>query len=157
MTADWSVQIHALDSAIWEMGEAFKGLGDEDVWRRPHPRLLSVGELAAHVAYWESVSFLGEGHESPLVDRVARYYPVTVDEPIARDLGAEAVIKEVERIHLACMEAFRALSPSPEEPNPYREGWTWATLVEYQAFHIAYHTGQMYSVRHLLGHETVDN
>jgi len=24
-------------------------------------------------------------------------------------------------------------------------------------FHVAYHTGQAYSVRHLLGHETEDN
>jgi len=147
----------AWKSAHWEMGEALKGLPDEDVWKRPHPRLLSVGELAAHVAYWESVSFLGEGFESPLVTAAARYYTSHVGEPFTLDLSAEEVTNEVKRVHEACEAEWTAHPHDSEEPNPHREGWTWEFVMEYQAFHLAYHTGQMYSVRHLMGHETVDN
>ncbi len=30
----------------------FENLGDEDLWRRADTRLLSVGEIACHMAYW---------------------------------------------------------------------------------------------------------
>ena len=72
-------------------------------------------------------------------------------------MGAEEVYKEVQRIHGLCKAAFEANPHDSEEKNPNREGSTWGWTLEYQGFHVAYHTGQMYSVRHLLGHETVDN
>jgi hypothetical protein len=72
-------------------------------------------------------------------------------------MSAEEVLKEVQRIHGLCKASFVANPHESEEPNPNREGWSWGQTMEYQAFHVAYHTGQMYSVRHLLGHETVDN
>lgn len=156
--ANLDILVKALDTAIWEMGEAFKGLEDADVWRRAHPRLLSIGELAAHVAYWEAYSFFGKDKiEGPLIQGAAHYYTVNADEPLELDMGAEAVYKEVQRIHELCKAEFTANPHDSEEPNPNREGWPWGTTLEYQAFHIAYHTGQMYSVRHLFGHTTVDN
>ena len=148
--------IKPLDSAIWEMSEAFKGLEDGDVWVRADPRLLSVGELAAHVAYGEVKSFFTD-FESPLITDGARYYPITVAEPLILELGAEALYAEVKRIHEACKEKFLVERPELDSKSPYREGWTWAYVLEYAAFHIAYHTGQMYSVRHLMGHQTADN
>jgi hypothetical protein len=151
------VLMKSLDMAHWEMSEAFGGLQDEDVWKRADPRLLSVGELAAHVAYWEAQSFFGEGFESPLTVAMARYYTTNVDEPFTLALGAEEVLAEVRRVHEACKAAFNAQPPSPDEVNAHRGDWTWAFTIQYQVFHVAYHTGQMYSVRHLLGHETVDN
>jgi len=155
--ASMELLVKGLDTAIWEMGEAFKGLPDEDVWKRPDPRLLSVGEIAAHVAYWEAQSFFGEGFESPFAASAARYYTTSAPEPFELSIGAEAVYAEVKRIHEAAKASFLANPHDSEEPNPYRGNWTWGSTLEYQAFHIAYHTGQMYSVRHLLGHETVDN
>ncbi|RYG96288.1 MAG: DinB family protein [Alphaproteobacteria bacterium] len=156
--ASLDLLVKALDTAHWEMSEAFKGLPDEDTWRRPDPRLLSVGELAAHVAYWESRMYLGEGKiESPLITPAANYYTASVDEPFQLPLGAEQVLQEVQRIHALCKAAFAANPRDSEDPNPNREGATWGFTLEYQAFHVAYHTGQMYSVRHLLGHEPVDN
>lgn len=148
--------IHPLDSAIWELGEAFKGLRDEDVWVRPHPRLLSIGELAAHVAYGEFKTFFRE-FESPLLGDGVRYYPVVLEKPLALDLGAEAVYAEVKRIHEAGKAQFLVESPDLAGKSPYREGWTWSYALEYAAFHVAYHAGQMYSVRHLMGHTTEDN
>lgn len=103
--ANMDLLIKALDSAIWEMSEAFKGLPDEDVWKRPHPRLLSVGEIAAHVAHWEAISFLGEGFETPLSVVQAKYYTSNVQEPFELSMGAEAVFAEVKRIHEAAKAA----------------------------------------------------
>lgn len=149
--------IKALDTAHWELGEAFKGLPDSDVWKRPDPRLLSVGELAAHVAYWEAKSFFGDDFESPLALNAARYYTSNVAEPFELPMGATAVHGEVQRVHEAAKAAFLAHPHDSEEVNANRGDWTWGFTLEYQAFHVAYHTGQMYSVRHLLGHHPVDN
>lgn len=145
-----------LDSAIWEMGEAFRGLEDRDVWRRAHPSLLSVGELAAHVADGEAASFIPD-FDSPLVTEAAGYYPKTLAQPLRLDMGAEALYSEVKRVHEACKERFLRERPELSSLNPSRQEWTWAYTLEYAAFHAAYHTGQMYSVRHLMGHQTADN
>lgn len=150
--------VKALDAAHWELSEAFKGMPDEDVWKRPDPRLLSVGELAAHVAYWEARSIIGEGGiDSPLIVEAARYYTSNSKEPFELPMGAEQVFGEVKRVHEAAKAAFLANPHDSEEPNPNRDDWSWGWTLEYQAFHVAYHTGQMYSVRHLLGHQPVDN
>lgn len=155
--ANLDLLMKALDTAIWEMGEAFKGLPDADVWKRAHPQLLSVGELAAHTAYWEAISFMGQGVESPLTEHESRYYTANVGDPVVLDMTAEAVYAEVKRIHELAKASFAADPQDSESPNPHREGWSWGTLIEYQVFHVAYHAGQMYSVRHLMGHATVDN
>lgn len=145
-----------LDSAIWEMGEAFGGLGDGEVWARAHPRLLSVGELAAHVAFGEARWILGS-FDSPLATEKASYYPDSVEAPLSLNMGAEALYAEVQRVHSACRTFILETRPDLDGASPYRSDWTWGGTLEYMAFHIAYHTGQMYSVRHLLGHETPDN
>lgn len=155
--ASLDLLVKALDSAHWELSEAFKSLPDDDVWTRPHPRLLSVGEVAAHIAYWEARSFFGEDFESPLAAAAARYYSTNVAEPFSLPMGADAVLAEVGRVHEAGKAAFAANPHDSEEPNPNRGDWTWGFTLEYQGFHVAYHTGQIYSVRHLLGHATVDN
>jgi len=155
--ANLDLLVKALDVAHWEMGEAFKGLPDADVWKRPDPRLLSIGELAAHVGYWEAQSFLGEGFDSPLVVQMASYYTTNSKEPFELPMGAAEVYGELKRIHEACKASFVANPHDSEEPNPNRTNWTWGTTVEYQAFHLAYHTGQMYSVSHLLGNTPTDN
>lgn len=149
--------LEALDSAQWELSEGLQGIPDEDVWKRPDPRLLSVGELAAHVAYWEAQSFFGDGFESPLVQTAARYYSSSVDEPFGLAMNGEAVLAEIARVHEACKAAFLASPPEMSEKNLHRGDWTWGYTLQYQAFHVAYHAGQIYSVRHLLGHTSPDN
>lgn len=149
--------VRALDTAIWELGEAFEGLPNDDVWVRAHPRLLSVGELAAHIAYGEASFFLGLDFESPFVNKAVNYYSNIVEAPFTLDLRASEVLAEVSRVHEESKENFIALNPQSKDKNPFRDGWTWEKALEYQVFHVAYHTGQIYSVRHLLGHDTVDN
>lgn len=161
-----------LDLCYFEITEAFKGLQDEHVWVRPAPALLSVGELAGHIAYWEAVRFGGDSEDggslrdlsnckisSPLLDPRFGYYTKTV-ELAAREwlptLKGEEVLREVTRVHDEAMVFLKARNPDLDNPAPHWHS-SYAELLKYVAFHIAYHTGQMYSVRHLLGEETPDN
>lgn len=149
--------LKAIDDAQWELSEALKFVPDGDVWKRPDPRLLSIGELAAHIAWGEAQCFFGDAFETSLNSPLSHYYSMNVQEPYALPLSALQIASEVERVHKACKEEFLKMSPDLESINVFREGWTWHYTLEYQAFHISYHAGQIYTVRHLLGHETPDN
>jgi hypothetical protein len=161
-----------LDLCYFEVTEAFKGLADEHVWKRPDGRLLSVGELAGHIAYWEAIRFACESPEggssrdlstckvhSPLLDSRFAYFPTTLattpsEEHVA--LTAEQVCNELLRIHQETMAHLKALNPDLDSKAPHWHS-NYRELLTYVAFHIAYHTGQMYSVRHLLGETPPDN
>ena len=161
-----------LELGYYEVPFAFEGLADTNVWKRPAPGLLSVGELAGHIAYWEAVRFAGEGGEqppdlskcrvsSPLIDHRFAYYPNTIaSEPSEphKAMTAKQVCRELVRVHEESVAHFTALNPALESTPP---GWppkqTYTQFLTYAAFHVSYHTGQMYSVRHLLGEETPDN
>jgi hypothetical protein len=156
--------IEAWDEAHREFAIALGDFPEADLWRRAHPRLLSVGELAGHVAYWQAVWVMGGGNDRPDLDRLPiqspllapafRYYTSSVDQPLRLELGPAQVLAEVARVH----EAAKAAVDGKDKDDPYPGQWgTWGNLVQYQAFHVAYHAGQVYSVRHLLGHETEDN
>ncbi|MHB8635760.1 MAG: DinB family protein [Fimbriimonadaceae bacterium] len=158
--------IAAWDEGLRELGEAFLRLPDGDVWRRANPKLLSIGELAGHIAYWDAVWISGWGLKpnpadlpikSPLIDPAFRYYTTNVEEPKQLLLGADEVFGEVSRVHREAKEVVSRLNPDSADQAPGLEGGTWGDLLQYRAFHVAYHTGQIYSVRHLLGHETEDN
>jgi hypothetical protein len=164
--------LNLLDLCYFEVTEAFKGLANENVWKRPAPGLLSVGELAGHVAYSEALRFGGENADgsslrdlsncrisSPLLDERCRYYPMTIEtSPTEGQLALTApqVQDELLRVHREAMAYLKARNPdlsskAPEWHSSYEE------LLKYLVFHVAYHTGQMYSVRHFLGEETPDN
>lgn len=158
--------VKALDEGHWELSEAFDGLPDEDVWRRPHPRLLSIGEIAGHITYWKALKLIGQEPKpdladlpikSPLVDEAFRYYTVNVKEPKKLELGAKEVFDEATRVHNEAKAALMQLKPDLEDKVQGFQQSTWGQILQYQVFHVAYHTGQIYSVRHLLGHETKDN
>jgi len=175
------VYLRLLEQGYYEVKFAFEGLADENVWKRPAEGLLSVGELAGHIAYWEAVRLAGEGGEpepeangvslmpdlakcrvsSPLIDHRFAYYPTTLATPPSeqhRAMTAQQVCSELLRVHEEAVAHFKARNPDLESTPP---GWppdhTYGAFLEYLVFHIAYHTGQMYSVRHLLGEETPDN
>jgi hypothetical protein len=168
--------IDLLDLAYYEATFGFDGLKDENVWKRPAPQLVSVGELAGHIAFWDAVRFAGEGGEngpflekcrikSPLIDDRFSYYPHSMASPPTeehRAMTAKQVCDELMRIHSESMAQLRASKPELDAAPP---GWpvggpSGATLrefVKYQIFHVSYHAGQIYSARHLLGEETPDN
>jgi uncharacterized damage-inducible protein DinB len=154
--------IEAWDEAHREFAIALGNFPDEDLWKRPHPRLLSVGELAGHVAHWQAVWTSGAGDrpkleelaiKSPLLHEGFRYYTTSVDAPFELSLSPAEVMEEVKRVHEAVKQKLAAVG----KDDPHEQWGTWGNLIQYQVFHVAYHTGQVYSVRHLLGHETEDN
>lgn len=164
--------LKSLDLCYFEVTEAFNGLQDGNVWKRPAPGLLSVGELSGHIAYWEAVRYGGDSPDgsasrdlsnckikSPLLDPRFGYYSTTIEERPSEEhlaMTAEQVKVELLRIHQESMAFLKALNPDLQSRAPEWHS-TYDDLLRYVAFHIAYHTGQMYSVRHLLGEETPDN
>ncbi len=164
--------LKSLDLCYFEVTEAFKGLADEHVWERPDGGLLSVGELAGHIAYWEAVRFAGEGEDgsclrdlsnckvrSPLLDPRFAYYTTTIAaSPLEEHLAmtGEQVLRELQHVHEQAMANLVARNPELDSKAPHWHS-SYDDLLRYVAFHIAYHTGQMYSVRHLLGEKTPDN
>lgn len=164
--------LRLLDDGYFEIGEAFKGLADENVWKRPAAGLLSIGELAGHVAYGEMVHLASGGEDaesdpaqrklsSPLLDTRFRYYPTTMEtQPSEEHLAmtAEQVYAELRRVHEESVAAFKELNPDLDSSPPgHPPNSTYRYWLGYMVFHLAYHTGQIYSVRHLLGEETPDN
>ena len=158
--------LSCLELAYFEVGEAFKGLADENVWKRPAEGLLSVGELSGHCAYWEAVRMAGGGEDlskckvqSPLIDARFRYYSTTLETPPSPEhlaMSADEVLRELKRVHEESVAHFRASNRDLDGPAP-SWGGSFREYLKYAVFHVSYHTGQMYSARHLLGEETPDN
>lgn len=157
-----------LELGYYELTFVFEGLADENVWKRPAEGLLSIGELAGHLAGAEAIRFAGEGEDlsrcciqSPLVDNRFWYLPRTLATPPSEQhvaLTAAQVGAELKRVHEEAIAHLKALNPDLTAPIPgCPSGFTYGEFLEYDVFHVAYHTGQMYSVRHLLGEETPDN
>jgi hypothetical protein len=176
--------LEVLDLAYFEAKEAFVGIADEHVWQRPAQGLLSIGEIAGHVAYWEAVKLACEGGErdpgdsnplmdhrfadldkcqvrSALVDHRFCYLPDTLAaQPSSEHLAmtADQVCGELVRVHNEAVAHFRSLNLDADSPLP---GWSanykCGEFLKYAAFHVSYHTGQIYSARHLLGEQTPDN
>lgn len=155
-------QSQAWDSAHWEFSLVYEELADDDLWRRADPKLLSVGEIVCHMAYWQIIyaNKLNPAApiESPLMRDEARYYLTSKDTPLRLEMGVKAVAKEFDRIQkafkatLTGIDAERDALLTCEGP-----GRTFGEFVDYMVFHVAYHTGQAFTVRHLMGHKTNDN
>ncbi|MCG9895332.1 MAG: DinB family protein [Fimbriimonadaceae bacterium] len=153
----------SLDEAHRELAICLENCPSDDLWRRPHPGLLSVGEIAGHVATAQTLWMIGEAWDadlasleiqSPLIDARFKYYVHSIKAPVSVDLTADQAIAEVARIH----QAARAKAAEHDAGDPTPTHWeTWGNMVQYQGFHVAYHAGQIYSVRHMMGHETEDN
>jgi len=174
----WDAYLEMLELGYFEVQFAFEGMPDDHVWKRPAEGLLSVGELAGHIAHWEALRLAGDvgladeagtappdvvncAVQSPLIDPRFSYYPRTIETPPSGAqlaMTSDQVYKELVRIHEESVAIFKARNPDPNATPPgSHPGSTYKEMVKYLAFHIAYHTGQMYTVRHLLGEQTPDN
>jgi hypothetical protein len=140
----------------WEFTLAFEDLDDDDLWKRADPKLLSVGELAGHVAYGAGQLIQDKGFSSPLLDKAFDYYLKQVDHPVVKPMTVAQVLDELKRVHEAAMAQFASVDDLSAKV-PWRDDWTWGACLRYQVFHVAYHCGQAFSVRHLMGHKTNDN
>ncbi len=154
--------LSSLELAYFEVTEAFKGLADGNVWKRPAEGILSIGELAGHIAYGEADRFAGEGKiSSSLIDRRFRYYPTTIATPPSeeqRAMTAQQVGTELARVHQEAVAHLKARNLDLDSAAPDGSpGNTYGEVLQYMVFHVGYHIGQMYTVRHLLGEVTPDN
>ncbi len=164
--------LEILEEGYYEAKIAFEGLADENVWKRPTPTLLSIGEIAGHMAFWEASRFAGVGGDplpdpakcriaSPLIDQRFAYYTHSLGQsltPMHLAMTAEQVCAELVRVHTEAVAYFKADAPDLDgHPPGWSPNWTYRAFVTYLAFHVAYHTGQMYTVRHLLGDTPTDN
>lgn len=155
-------QAAAWSAAHWEFSLVFEDLSDEDLWRRADPRLLSVGELVCHVVYWQ-LNYANKldptaNLDSPLRREEARYYLSSVDRALRLDMTVADTARELDRVHKASAAVFLASDLESEASMPFEgPGRTMGEFADYMLFHVAYHTGQAFSVRHLMGHRTNDN
>ena len=164
--------LEVLEKGYFEAKEAFGGLADENVWKRPAVGLLSIGELAGHLAYWQAVKLAGEGGEpepdlakcrvsSLLIDSRFRYHPTSMTHPPSEEhlaMTAEQVCRELLRVHQESVADFKARNLDLNTCSPgWPPNYTYRAFLTYAAFHVAYHTGQIYTARYLLGEETPDN
>jgi hypothetical protein len=108
MDAKIEALVEAWDEGQWEFSLVFEGLSDEDLWKRAHPNLLSIGELAGHVAFGEAQMFPAGAIESPFFDKAFDYYPRQVAAPLTKDLTVQQVLNELKKVHvLAPVEVRR--------------------------------------------------
>jgi hypothetical protein len=158
----FDTQAQAWDSASWEFSLVFEGLEDADLWRRPDPKLLSVGEIVCHMMYWHTWYASKIEPSSPITTPLSRaesrYYLTSVDTPLALEMSAADVFKEFERVQKAVKEVYLRCDASRDDALSFEgPGRTFGEFADYMVFHIAYHTGQAFSARHLMGHKTNDN
>ena len=73
-------------------------------------------------------------------------------------MTAEQVGAELARVHREAVAQLKARNLDLESAAPERSpGNTYGEVLQYMVFHVGYHIGQMYTVRHLLGEVTPDN
>lgn len=154
----------------FETDLAFGGLSQDNLHRRPGPGLLAVSEHAAHVARSEASIveryLFGRPHEewADCLFRQERFgWPPEmlegpVDPELARLTVAE-VLAEYLRQHERCYQTARSLmlSPDYEFDDAWKRIHTVRDRLRIAAYHVAYHTGQIYAARHALGEETPEN
>ncbi len=161
-----------LEMGYFEVSEALRDLADENVWKRPADKLLSIGEMAAHIAYGEAVHLSGEGGKHPpnlekcgvssaLIDHRFRYYPYTIaDQPTdaQRAMTAQQVRDELLRVHNEIVAGLRERNPDLQSPLDADATFkNYEQALQYMIFHVSYHTGQIVSARYLLGENPPDN
>ncbi len=154
-----------------EMDIALDGLKDENVWKRPAPELLSVGETVGHAVTWNAICLAGAGPvdnpdlsrllvTSQLIDPVFQFYPDNLAAGVPQHLTSMTAAElraEAKRVSDFVIERIKKDCNDVNAPLPGWEDRPWKRMLRYMAFHVGYHAGQVYSARHLLGEETPDN
>ena len=148
----------------------FEGLSESNLHRRPAPNLLAISEHVAHVARSEASIFdrylFGRSRES-LDDCLFRRgefgWPPTMLEgsvnPELASMTVHGVMDEYLKQHARCYALAKTLALPAD--HVFDDDWIRVPSVRERlriaAYHVAYHAGQIYSVRHLLGEVTPEN
>jgi hypothetical protein len=163
--------LSCIESAYRDARLAFSGIREENLHRRPSPTVLALSEQASHIAQCEALILLGGllqkpppewGITSPLLHERYDYPPRALAHPIPDallKLSPGEIYPEMERVHRYVMEALKGFNRQAEEVilAPWGEEWSVREYLSYAGYHVAYHIGQVYCIRHFFGEETPNN
>ncbi len=154
----------------FETDLVLQGVSAENLHRRPGPGLLAISEHLAHVARSEGSIIrrylLGEAdsawQSSILTREIFGWPPTMLERPVEPDLARMSLSDLAEEylgLHERCYEAAQELRLPAD--HQFTDNWDRVVTVRDRlriaAYHVSYHCGQIYSVRHMLGEETPDN
>lgn len=146
------------------------GIKEENLHRRPAQNLLAISEHLAHVARSEASIICrylagqedSEWQNSVLTKPLFGWPPTMIEAAVDSELakmGLKEITDEYLNHHDKCYRLALTLNLSPD--HQFQDGWNRVTTardrLRIAAYHVAYHAGQIYSVRHLLGEETPEN
>lgn len=149
----------------------FEGLAEKHLHARPGPGALSISEGCAHLMRSEASIILRYLFGEPpelwedhfMLKAPYGWPPDILMAPVDLRLR-EMTAKEIRLMVLDRHERLYQRSSSLDLPLDHRFEDDWsgpAPTVEvrlrFAAYHVAYHAGQMYEARHLLGETTPDN
>lgn len=170
MDSEVRTLVEAWHWMYFETDLAFGGLSEENLHRRPAPGLLSVSENVAHVARSEAsivYRYLFGRPPEEWSDGLFRgaqfgWPPTMLEGPVSPEL-ARLSVAEVMGEYLRQHERCYAMAGELELPasHVFEDDWdrirTVRDRLRIAAYHVAYHTGQIYSARHALGEDTPEN
>lgn len=158
---------------FWEFSyldvpKALKDVQEEHLHVRLRPNALAISEIAAHISYCEAQAILGIllgkpkeqwGIQSPLFDDRSWYPPEILARPIRPELQAISVsdvVTEFNRVHAFIRAAVQGygVPADAELKGAWGNEPTVRSHLSYVGYHVAYHVGQIYLTRHLLGETT---
>jgi uncharacterized damage-inducible protein DinB len=126
------------------------GITPEDATRRVNGLPHSIGELVAHIAYWQDWFIVRcEGHAEPMASSAALGWPAVAPE----DWPAvhERFVTGLERLaDIASQQAPDTLV-RPAIESPLLAQYSLRDVCEHIAQHNAHHLGQVIVLRQLLG------
>lgn len=164
---------HLIEAWHWmyfETDLVLGGVKAENLHRRPAPNLLSISEHLAHVVRSEAsivCRYLARQEDSEWANTVLTkpifgWPPTMLEAPVDAGLaamGLEELTSEYLNHHDKCYKLALSLDLSAD--YEFQDGWDRVISVRDRlriaAYHVGYHAGQIYTVRHLLGEETPEN
>ena len=157
--------VRAWDWSYVDFEQAFEGMSLETLHCRPNGRIISIAEIAAHTVYSEASIVLryllgvpkeGWGEDIMLKDPYG-WPPSILEGPPSSALlrmGVEDVRQAWLGHHRRFVSALEGFDLPPG--HRFEDEWSPAapdveTRLRFAAYHVAYHIGQIYTTRHLLG------
>ncbi len=162
--------VEAWNWMYFEVDLVFDGIQAENLHRRPASNLISISEHCAHLVRSEASiveRYLFGRPPEQWADSLMRravfgWPPTMLESPVETDL-ALLTLAEVKdslvREHERCLRSAQALAlpASHQFDDDWTRCRTVADRLRIAAYHVAYHMGQIYSARHMLGEETPEN
>lgn len=163
-----------IDAWNWsyiDMADALDEIAPEHLHLRPSPDLICISEQIAHLMRSES-SIIGRyifnEPESVWAANFLTQPPygwppdilLAPVDPRLKSLSQADLKQHLDANHQRLLEKAQTLDLPPG--HPFQDDWsgpapTLEVRLRFAAYHVAYHVGQIYQTRHLLGEITPDN